>query len=422
VDTRDHVVPEEQKTTTTIITLEASTTDPWTLFLYALKAPATRDKYIQRLMKFLDFLGYTGAKEEKARAFAAQARADPIYAFNSVLKFFQNKRQQIDRKETAIGTVRNYVKSIKLFCDMADLQISWAKITRGLPRAKRFADDRAPTLQEIRKIVEYPDRRIKPVICIMASTGIRVGAWDYLKYGHITPIEREGKVAAAKVLVYAGTPDSYITFMTPEAYREVEAWMKFRKQCGEKISSDSWVMRDLWDTEAAIRKNMHTNGVVTMPKKLSSIGVKRLIERGLWAQGLRKDLEEGKKRHEFATCHALRKYFKTRCELAGVKPINVENLMGHSTGISDAYYRPSESELLEDYLKGMDSLTIDDTRRLKIEVESLKADLSELEQKNKRIEELERKQRQFETAFQSLIDSGMVKPYIESDNINCKKS
>ena len=45
----------------------------------------------------------------------------------------------------AIGTVRNYVKSIKLFCDMADLQIPWAKIARGLPRAKRFADDRAPT-------------------------------------------------------------------------------------------------------------------------------------------------------------------------------------------------------------------------------------------------------------------------------------
>jgi hypothetical protein len=110
------VVPEKQKTTT-IITLEASTTDPWMLFLYALKAPATRDKYIQRLMKFLDFLGFQGTKEEKARAFAAQARADPVYAFNSVLKFFQSKREQIDRKEMAIGTVRNYVKSIKLFCN-----------------------------------------------------------------------------------------------------------------------------------------------------------------------------------------------------------------------------------------------------------------------------------------------------------------
>jgi predicted transcriptional regulator len=69
----------------------------------------------------------------------------------------------------------------------------------------------------------------------------------------------------------------------------------------------------------------------------------------------------------------------------------------------------------------MDSLTIDDKRKLRIEVESLKADMSELEQKNKRIEELERKQRQFETAFQSLIDSGLVKPYMESDNINCEK-
>jgi hypothetical protein len=417
----DDVAPDKQ--TTTIITLEASTTDPWMLFLYALKAPATRDKYIQRLMKFLDFLGYTGTKEEKARAFAVQTRADPTYAFNSVLKFFQSKRDQIDRKEMAIGTVRNYVKSIKLFCDMADVHVPWAKITRGLPRAKRFADDRAPTLQEIRKIAEYPDRRIKPVICTMVSTGIRVGAWDYLRYEHITPIEREGKLVAAKVLVYAGTSDWYITFMTAEAYREVEVWMNFRKQCGEKVTSDSWVMRDLWDTEAAVRKNMHTVGLVTMPKKLSSIGVKRLIERALWAQGLRKDLEEGKKRHEFATCHSLRKYFKTRCELAGVKPINVENLMGHSTGISDAYYRPNESELLDDYRRAIDSLTIDDTRKLKIEVESLRADISELEQKNKRIEELERKQREFETAFQSLIDSGMVKPYTEAERKDyfCKK-
>ena len=62
-----------------IITLEttATTADPWVLFLYALKAPASRDKYIQRLTKVPDFLGYIGTKEEKARAFAAQARADP---------------------------------------------------------------------------------------------------------------------------------------------------------------------------------------------------------------------------------------------------------------------------------------------------------------------------------------------------------
>jgi hypothetical protein len=80
--------------------------------------PATRDKYIQRLAKLLDFLGFKDTKEEKARAFTAKARADPNYAFNSVLKFFQSKHEQIDQKKMAIGTARNYPKSIKLFCDM----------------------------------------------------------------------------------------------------------------------------------------------------------------------------------------------------------------------------------------------------------------------------------------------------------------
>jgi hypothetical protein len=65
--------------------------------------------------------------------------------------------------------VRNYAKSIKLFCEMSDIPIPWKKITRGLPRGKKYADDRIPTLEEIRKLVEYPDRRIKAIVYTMAS-------------------------------------------------------------------------------------------------------------------------------------------------------------------------------------------------------------------------------------------------------------
>ena len=36
--------------------------------------------------------------------------------------------------------------------------------------------------------------------------------------------------------------------------------------------------------------------------------------------------------------------------------------MNHSTGISDSYYRATEQELLEDYLKGLDMLSIDDDK------------------------------------------------------------
>ena len=41
-----------------------------------------------------------------------------------------------------------------------------------------------------------------------------------------------------------------------------------------------------------------------------------------------------------------------------MKSINIEILMGHSTGISDSHYRATDDELLEDYLKVVDFLTI----------------------------------------------------------------
>jgi hypothetical protein len=37
---------------------------------------------------------------------------------------------------------------------MTDIPIAWKKITRGLPKNRRFGDDRAPTLEEIQKICE----------------------------------------------------------------------------------------------------------------------------------------------------------------------------------------------------------------------------------------------------------------------------
>ena len=109
------------------------------------------------------------------------------------------------------------------------------------------------------------------------------------------------------------------------------------------------VLRNIWNTKQGFRR-----GFIDSPKKLKSTGVKRLMEDAIWNQGLRKKLEPGKKRHEFQTDHGLRKWFKTRCELAGMKPINIEVLMGHSDWYIGSYYRATENELLEDYLKAVE--------------------------------------------------------------------
>jgi hypothetical protein len=54
-----------------------------------------------------------------------------------------------------------------------------------------------------------------------------------------------------------------------------------------------------------------------------------------------------------------------------MKSINIEILMGHSIGISDSYYRITERELLEDYLKAVDLLTINESNILRRQASGL---------------------------------------------------
>jgi hypothetical protein len=140
--------------------------------------------------------------------------------------------------------------------------------------------------------------------------------------------------------------------------------MDFRRLNGEEITNQSWVMRNLWNTERSERKDSQNKSGITNPIKLRSIGIKRLMERALWAQNLRVKNDPKNKRYSFQTDHGFRKFFKTRCEIGGMKPINIEKLMGHSVGISDSYYRATERELLDDYLKVEDLLSIDKGNRL----------------------------------------------------------
>ena len=117
--------------------------------------------------------------------------------------------------------------------------------------------------------------------------------------------------------------------------------------------------------------------MVTAPKKLETIGIKRLVSDALWVQGVRKKSQLNKNRYEFQADHGFRKWFKTRCEPAGMRSINIEILMGHSIGISDSYYRITENELLADYSKAVDLLTINSDNSI------LNKQIQQLEEKNK---------------------------------------
>jgi hypothetical protein len=60
-----------------------------------------------------------------------------------------------------------------------------------------------------------------------------------------------------------------------------------------------------------------------------------------------------------------------------MKSINVEILMGHTIGVSDSYYKPLEKEILEDYLKAINILTVSKNNNILLEKE-----IKELQEKN----------------------------------------
>jgi hypothetical protein len=329
------------------------------------------------LKQFFDHLGLKGENlEQQGQAFLAKARENNNnrqWIQEQITLYLEfHKKRVYETKELAPGTLKNLYRPIKTFYEAHDdlPTLNWNWIARGLPKAKSYSSsDRAPTVEEIRKIVEYPDRRIKPIVYVMCSSGIRIGAWDYLKWKHVIPIPNEKKpekIIAAKLIVYAGEPEEYFSFITPEAYNALKEWMDFRAMYGEKITGESWVMRDLWPTTDVKIEKGGNFGLATHPQKLKNGSIKRLLIRAMSVQGIRPLLPEGIRRHEVKGTHGYRKFFKTHAENA-MKPINVELLMGHDSGISESYWRPTEKQVLEDYLKAVEHLTINDIDKLTLQ-------------------------------------------------------
>ena len=168
-------------------------------FMYALKASETKRQYPKRLEVFLDYLKLKGSTiEEKADEFYKFASSNPKDFQKRLLNYIVYHKGRAKSGEISESTVPNYYKPIKLFCDMNDIVINWKIVTRGIPKGRHAAEDRIPTMDEIKKLMEYPDVRIKSILLTMISSGIRLGAWDFLKWKHIIHVIKSHAIRRKK--------------------------------------------------------------------------------------------------------------------------------------------------------------------------------------------------------------------------------
>ena len=330
------------------------------LFRAAIRNEATRDPYERRLINFLRNV------EMDPDSFVDLAKREPRAAEKKIILFINEQVQRAEEGQITESTIRNPLKAIKLLLEMNDISLNWKKIRRLLPPARGYALDRIPTIDEIRNILDAADARGKALTLMFLTSGLREGAIESLRISDFSPLYSDEKVVAGKIIVYNGEPERYTTFITPEALNALEKYLEFRRDHGEILGHRSPLFRDKFDPI----KGMYGHGKQDAEKNaipMTAPAVRQYYNRLLYSVGIR---SEKKRRHEFSV-HGYRKFFKTRCELGGMKPINVETLMGHSTGISDSYYRPTEKDLLDDYLKVVDQLMIYETQKLRAEAQEI---------------------------------------------------
>ena len=368
-------------------------------FKDALKTPASKERYPKKLRLFFDFHQIPGLSlEEQAERFVEMAKENGggLWVQDCTISYLHFQMQRVnEKKDLKAGTLKTYYFAVKLFCEMKEDElgtgaVKWKRLSRGLPASRSYAEDRAPEVKEIRSLIEHTDRRVKPMVLVMCSSGIRVGSWEDLSWKHVKPVRNEkGEIVAAILTVYDDEHgnEKYDTLMTAEAFHSLDDWMQFRKLHGEKITDDSPLMRDIWETANV---TYGKRGLATNPIRLKRMGILRILNRAIWTQGLRRQLENGRRRHPWKTSHGFRKFFHTQAT-GRMLDKNINRLSNHHIGYEPHYYRPIEQSIVEDYLRAATHLTINEFDKATLQKLIEKAEAAE-----RTIEQIERMQKQIE--------------------------
>jgi integrase len=309
------------------------------------------------LFKYLDYFGLT--KEDLADLLMKDVKVlqNDLISYIIKLKEEGYSYASMDLRLTAINT----------FFSMNDIIINKKRISRYLGEHIKTVKDRAYTIEEIKRMVDASDIKFKVFITLMASTGCRVGAIPPLKLQNLKYYSNE---RLYQITFYENTKDEYYSFTTPECAIYIKEYLQYRERCGEKLTDKSPLIRD----DFIIDDLLH----IENPRHLTVNTLNYYLRNILIKIGIRKVIpltESGSKKKErknVAQNHGFRKFTHTTMANKLINPEIREMLLGHSIGLSDSYYRPSEFQLLQEYLKVVNDLTINNEFRLSKQVQQLK--------------------------------------------------
>jgi integrase len=316
------------------------------LFLESIKSTETRRVYSVYLGKYAE---QYSLKE-----------TDPGKIASMIIDFIISLK-----KEKSHFAIRNYVSAVLAYYKINDIILNTTKINKFMPSATKVRKDRAYTYDEISKLLSIADERMKVIILLMASSGIRIGAIQSIRLRNIEEKEM-------KLTVYENDREEYFTFITPECKKAIDNYLDMRLRYNEKLNDESYLIREQFDVKNPGK-----------PREVKTLTIERRL--------IDMKMRLGMRNNQVPVAHGFRKFFTTQLINSKVNPEIREMLLGHKIGLASAYYRPTVEEMYEEYQKAIDNLTIDPNQRLRKKIETLQVEKSLIEDMNARLQELERR-------------------------------
>lgn len=370
-------------------------------FIYSIKTSTTRDSYLLNLKYYMKFLNVKTLKElvDKPQKIIESDIKDYLLYLRT-------------KKKIAHVTTKTYLAPIRKFYYVnSDYNFKWDLILSYLGNDDTDYDcvddddgyddnnknnndlnimeeeendqqnddnkGRPYTRDEIKKIFNSAqDIRLKIIISLLCSTGLRGGVLPNLKLRDLEKIE---KYNIYKITAYRKSKKfKYYTFCSPECATLIDSYLEYRKNQGEILKNNSPLIREQFNTMDKLKVNN--------PRHLTGITFRFMINDVLSKYTtVRKKLDfdyENRRmigRNNTMLTHSMRKFYTVECTKAGMYPEFVEILLGHKLpGVRSHYMIPDTQTLLEGtkeckgYVASIDVLTINDENRLQKKVEELK--------------------------------------------------
>jgi hypothetical protein len=318
---------------------------------------------------------------------------NPRYIESQIIDYIMALRNGV----VSYATIQFLVAPIFTFYQLNDVVLNRKKVSRYMGEYKRVVRDGVYSTEQIARMLANSDYRMSLIIQILNSTGCRIGSLPGLVLGNLTKLQDYGLY---KIVFYECTNNEYYSFLTSEGSACAESWLFYRQRSGEKISFNATTQKwEPYDTPL-FRIQFDVNDLLQVrnPRPMTNRAIREALETHLIRAGIR-DVEHPTETAMFPNSTkrirkavSLSKGFRKRAISlfieAGLNHEIRELIVDHATQLDQHYFRPTEDQVLQEFLKAEPYLTIDPSLRLQNEIQTLRVEKNSWEELRKEVDSL----------------------------------